>query len=353
MDLASLSLLICVWMAAALAWGALVSSAAKFADPRGCEGWTCYWLAFVICAAAPPLLAPFFAFLTLPVAPLQVDAALALADWTAPVQREGLPGVLEFAMIAGAVVLIVGASRGAWKLAQVCLRAGRLVRTAAPCRDFGAAPVLISEEQAPAFCVGGPKPAIVLPRALLQSMSADQIRMIVAHEAAHVQRRDPALFLALHCVDIVFWFNPFVRALTARTRLAAEIASDALALQAGADKREYAKAFVQAIERENEQLPAVVAAFGGRGEGPRIRLAYILAGAARQREAWVSGAIIVAASVLCLSSAALAASTGRMAVFGDPVLIAQLDARAAQTYGAPQCGPADPNRLASITSGAR
>jgi beta-lactamase regulating signal transducer with metallopeptidase domain len=207
---------------------------------------------------------------------------------------------------------------------------------------------LVSAEPAPAFCVGGSNPAIVLPRGMLSSMTPAQLRMIVLHEVAHLQRRDPALFLALHCVDVLFWFNPFVRALTARTRLAAEIACDAIALEAGAGKSEYARAFVCAIDQQGAPAPVAVAAFGDRGEGPRIRLAHILAGATRRRGVALSSAIVAAACVFCAAGAAVAASTGRMALFGDSMLLAALEARAAHVYGAPQCGPSDLSPLPPI-----
>jgi beta-lactamase regulating signal transducer with metallopeptidase domain len=339
MDAGLISAIVCFWAAASLIWAALICAVAKRFDLRDREGWTAYWLAWLIAAAAPALAAPLLALVPAPVTPLQVDVALAISEITAPVQRDGLAFGAALAAGAGALIVFVGVAICAARVAVSGWRAASLIRRGAPFAEIGATRVLLSDASVAAFCVGGARPAVLMPRALLHTMTPAQLNMLVQHEVAHVRRGDPLLFLALQALDVLFWFNPFVRALTARTRLAAEIACDAAALESGAAKSDYARTLVRAIECECGDAPGAVAAFGRRGAGPRIRLAHILGAAMRKRDARLSMAIVAVACVFCLSGAAFAASTGRMAVFGDPVLISALSSRVTALYGSARCSP--------------
>lgn len=341
MDVGLLCAALCLWIAISLVWSALVYSVAKRFDARVREGWTGYWLAWLIAAAAPPLSAPLLAMAPVPVTPVQVDLALALADATAPIQRDGL--ALGAAILAGigAVVFVLGCATAFAKAAVSAWKAFGLVRGAALLANVGATRVLLSDAPVAAFCVGGKRPAVLLPRTMLDAMTPEQVRMVVQHEMAHVKRGDPLLFMALQALDVVFWFNPFVRALTGRARLAAEISCDAAALETVAAKNDYARALVRAIECECAGVSGAVAAFGNRGQGPRIRLAHILGAGVRKYDLRLSVGIVVAACLLCVSGAAFAASTARMAVFGDPVLISALSSRVTGLYGAARCAPND------------
>lgn len=339
--------LVCAWLAASLLWGAIICAMSRPGARTGRqrEGWTSYWLAWVIMAVGPFLTAPLFGAAPLPILPLQLDAALALADWTTPLQRGDIahPGVDVIA--TGLVALFcAGVARGAWRLAASLQRVFGLVRAAyrLPVGYLGLSdriPILVSETDVSAFCIGGARPAVVLSRPMLGRMSPDQVRMVVEHEVAHVRRRDPFLFVVLELVDVVFWFNPFVRRLTDQARIAAEISCDTIALEpAGAGRKAYASALLCALEGDDATAMNPVPTFGRRVEMSRVRLSHILAGGGSQHGQRASAVIVAAAIAVGLCGAAIAASTARLARFGDPTLISALEARVAALYGATRCG---------------
>lgn len=109
--------------------------------------------------------------------------------------------------------------------------------------------VLIVRDAPTAFALGGRHPVIVLPDHLVTTLSHAQMRMIVAHEAAHIARGDADLRPFLAFVEALFWFNPFIRLMVNRLELAAELACDGQALsgEAAPARRLYAQALLRAL----------------------------------------------------------------------------------------------------------
>jgi TonB family protein len=56
---------------------------------------------------------------------------------------------------------------------------------------------------------------------------------VLAHEAAHIRRRDPAILLAAHIATAVYWFHPLCWLAIARLRAESERACDDAALRTG------------------------------------------------------------------------------------------------------------------------
>jgi len=155
--------------------------------------------------------------------------------------------------------------------------------------------------------------------------------MILKHEFAHIKRRDPALFLALQLLESLLWFDPFVRRLSTRVRVAAEIACDDAVLSGGALHNVYADALVRSCEIAASS-PTLMAAFGETGQPSRIRLSRILRKEHSLISTTASLVLIGAAIVAGLSSAALAASTVRLLSLGEPAVILALGKRISDLY---------------------
>lgn len=94
---------------------------------------------------------------------------------------------------------------------------------------------------------GGFTPSIVLPSQTLQQEPLGDIRMMMAHEVAHIARRDLAWFSLAWVVQSLFFFNPVVWVAVRGARLDHESATDrhALAL-AGASTQTYAEMLLRA-----------------------------------------------------------------------------------------------------------
>jgi len=81
------------------------------------------------------------------------------------------------------------------------------------CREFGLErlpPIMLSDHAPMPLVLGTWKPVAALPKALVASATAEKLRMIVIHEAAHIARRDPWILVAQIAAQILFWWHPGV-----------------------------------------------------------------------------------------------------------------------------------------------
>lgn len=110
------------------------------------------------------------------------------------------------------------------------------------CRDNGLsrAPELMIAEVASPLLVGIGDPCIVLPESLEQSHDVAEIRLMLAHEVAHLKRRDLWWNWLLLLAHGLFFYHPAVWLGRREWLLSQEMACDELALQmAGASEHEY------------------------------------------------------------------------------------------------------------------
>ena len=92
------------------------------------------------------------------------------------------------------------------------------------------------------LAVGLLHPAVILPPRLLAGLSAQEQRMALAHELAHLRRRDLWLGWVPALAQALFFFHPLVRRAGREYALAREEACDAEALQAtGAAPADYGR----------------------------------------------------------------------------------------------------------------
>jgi len=107
-------------------------------------------------------------------------------------------------------------------------------------------PRLLVSERAPSpLVLGLSRPEIILPRRVLDSLSPLEQRMALAHELAHVRRRDLWLGWVPALAQALLFFHPLVRRACREYALAREEACDAAALQAtGAAPRDYGRLLI-------------------------------------------------------------------------------------------------------------
>jgi TonB family protein len=148
------------------------------------------------------------------------------------------------------LVWLAGASlvAGAWS--RRWIRARRVVRSATP-RLLPGGPLagwsdvrVSSRVQSPAV-FGVLRPALVLPSGIEEHLSGRELQAILAHEAAHLGRRDN-LTTAFHAaVTTLFWFHPLVWWIGRRLVEERERAADEAALAAGFAPRLYARGLLK------------------------------------------------------------------------------------------------------------
>lgn len=97
------------------------------------------------------------------------------------------------------------------------------------------------------FVLGVWQPRIVVPVDIESRHDAGGLALILAHERAHVARRDPMVLLIAECLCSLFWFNPLVHLAQWALRRDQELACDARALSGRAGwRRRYAETLLRA-----------------------------------------------------------------------------------------------------------
>ncbi|WP_192822714.1 M56 family metallopeptidase [Rufibacter sp. LB8] len=115
--------------------------------------------------------------------------------------------------------------------------------------------------------IGHFKPIVLLPIGALTGLSTAQIEAVLAHELAHVHRRDYLMNLLQSLVETLFFFHPAVWWISDCVRTEREHACDDLAIALCGDSLTYAYALTTLEEltmKKNEKSPRMAMAFSGR-----------------------------------------------------------------------------------------
>jgi TonB family protein len=110
--------------------------------------------------------------------------------------------------------------------------------------------VRLLQSDRPALLVtwGALIPKVILPAGAL-GWSPDRIKVVMAHELAHIRRRDWAAQMAAELLRAIYWFNPLFWFACRQLRRESELACDDTVLAAGIGPSEYASHLV-ALARE-------------------------------------------------------------------------------------------------------
>ncbi len=123
--------------------------------------------------------------------------------------------------------------------------------------------------QAPA-AIGWLKPVILLPACALSGLTPDQLRMILAHELAHIRRYDYLVNLLQTVIETLLFYHPAVWWISRRIRAERENCCDDIAVAAGGRPLDYARALTE-LESLRGPSPSLVAAASGGSLLERIR----------------------------------------------------------------------------------
>jgi hypothetical protein len=98
------------------------------------------------------------------------------------------------------------------------------------------------------------RPTILLPEGWVESLSPEDLRALLAHEVAHVKRRDFLANFFQRLVEIPLFFHPGAWVASRRIALAREELADAWALGNGVDPDSYARSLTAAAERVRKPM---------------------------------------------------------------------------------------------------
>jgi beta-lactamase regulating signal transducer with metallopeptidase domain len=167
-----------------------------------------------------------------------------------------------------ALVLLTGLSRLSW----IAARAQRI--TSGPWADAAAdiarayglrrTPVVLESDGTAVLGTWGVARSKILLPADVRDWPADRVRIVLAHELAHVRRGDWLVQMAAELLCALYWFNPLVWLASRRLRLESEQACDDAVLTLGVEGSAYASELVDLARafKSDRQLfvPAVAIA---------------------------------------------------------------------------------------------
>jgi uncharacterized protein (TIGR03435 family) len=233
-------------------------------------------------------LPPSLARASLPFRPALLNGAPNLAPMSATV-------LLLFALvwIAGSLALALRWLL-AWRRVRSIARAATVIPAIAP----GLTAVTAQAAVEPGI-FGILRPVLVLPAGIHDRLTPPQFNAVIAHELAHVRRRDN-LWSALHMLtETLFWYHPFVWMIGARLITERERACDEAALAQGIETSVYASGVIEVCRYYVESPLACAAGISG-GE-LKARLRQILDARPARRLGRLSAALLLLAAAATLA----------------------------------------------------
>jgi len=106
------------------------------------------------------------------------------------------------------------------------------------------------------------KPVILLPVAMVNHLTLQQVEAILIHELAHIRRKDYLLHLVVTLLEGLFFFNPFSRLLISQLKKEREHCCDDLVLQFKYDPHSYVSALLSLATRSQSGQQIALAATG-------------------------------------------------------------------------------------------
>ena len=103
------------------------------------------------------------------------------------------------------------------------------------------------------------RPAVVIPDRLMQELSPDELKQVLLHELAHLQRWDDWTNLTQQLVKALFFFHPAVWWIEKKVALEREMACDDAVLAETGQPRAYAECLARLAEKSFVQRSVVLA----------------------------------------------------------------------------------------------
>jgi len=119
------------------------------------------------------------------------------------------------------------------------------------------------------------KPVLLLPVGFVIGLSPSQVEAVLAHELAHISRRDYLLNIFQTLIDILYFFNPAVRWISTQVRMEREHCCDDIAVAVSQDPVSFARILTE-IHTQVEKEPGTVMALFHKKEKLLMRVKRIL-----------------------------------------------------------------------------
>ncbi|MEJ7593427.1 MAG: M56 family metallopeptidase [Planctomycetaceae bacterium] len=138
------------------------------------------------------------------------------------------------------------------------------------------------EHVAVPIVIGLLRPMILVPAAMVNGLTTEQLESVLTHELAHLRRYDHLLIVVQRVLEAVLFFHPVTWYLSRRIHDEREICCDDLVLAIGGDRLQYALSLLRVAELRlaaapgNNKSLTALAADGQRPSKLRQRIARLL-----------------------------------------------------------------------------
>lgn len=152
---------------------------------------------------------------------------------TAQATSSYLPIALVCVWAMGALVI-------AWRRAHEWWAGRQMLRATSKLKGYGALDIRSAPHLHEPAVIGVVRPTVLLPEGVASVLESSELKAVLAHEAAHIERRDNFTASLHMLVEILFWFHPLVWWMgAALPREAARVCDEAV-LATGFDAQAYA-----------------------------------------------------------------------------------------------------------------
>ena len=240
-----------------------------------------------------------------------------------------------FILAASSILISIGFFRASFYLIQTLTSTNRLIKNLASVvktRDIAIAVadglrktvrvnVIPDPFKRAAFTMGWLNPSVYLTSSLFDNVDADTLDIILRHELAHVGRLDPLRTMLLNTFSELLWFVPFIKPQVENWKLAAELACDKSAIDAGHDRLEVAKVLLEVAETPISPHSHASPAVSSLRDSLELRVKYLL-GLNPMKGSGIKPGLVIA-SVMIISSILFSSGTA-IAQKLDPARMAMI-----------------------------
>ncbi len=166
--------------------------------------------------------------------------------------------------------------------------------------------VAYGEHTAVPIVVGLLRPMILIPAAMVNGLTIEQLESVLTHELAHLRRCDHLMIVVQRVLEAILFFHPVTWYLSHRLHDDRETSCDDLVLSIGGDRLQYAQSLLRVAELRLAVQPQhiALAADGQRPSKLRQRIARLLGDS--ESDSVRMGSIWPAATVLLFLLGAIA-----------------------------------------------
>jgi len=126
--------------------------------------------------------------------------------------------------------------------------------------------IWVSEFVSSPVTIGFFKPVILVPLAVINHLTPQQLEAVLLHELSHIKRYDYLINLIINFIQTILYFNPFVKAFVKIVEREREKSCDEMVMQFQYDSHEYATALLLLEKTNYVHKPLALAASGKKND---------------------------------------------------------------------------------------